>query len=29
VADSSLAYYFGKLDHLPVARIEPPLSHVA
>ena len=29
VAESSLAYYSGKLEHLPVARIEPSLHHVA
>jgi uncharacterized protein YbcC (UPF0753/DUF2309 family) len=29
IAESSMAYYAGKLDHLPVARIEPPLHEVA
>ncbi|MEK0445595.1 MAG: hypothetical protein RLZZ399_916 [Verrucomicrobiota bacterium] len=29
VAESSMAYYSGKLDHLPVARIEPPHPQVA
>jgi uncharacterized protein YbcC (UPF0753/DUF2309 family) len=29
VAESSIAYYSGKLEHLPVARIDPSLHHVA
>ncbi len=29
VAASSMAYYSGKIEHLPVARIEPPLTHAA
>jgi hypothetical protein len=29
VAPSSMAYYSGKMEHLPVARIDPTLSKVA
>lgn len=29
VASSSMAYYTGKMEHLPVARIDPHLSHAA
>ncbi len=29
VASSSIAYYSGKMEHLPVARIDPKLTHAA
>ncbi|MES2738414.1 MAG: DUF2309 domain-containing protein [Verrucomicrobiota bacterium] len=29
VATSSMAYYSGKMEHLPVARIDPHLTHAA